>query len=195
MRFEREQPAVRREFRRSSVGTTGALAPARSRRASKGFTLIEVVVATAIVGLVFGGVINCYIQSGLRVQWTGYSQAAQSLAGAVIEQAKASSWDPAQTPPVNNLTNLNLSAASYNSATATYTGYKTAILDVPYSGTNYTLATNFVTVQMISGVGGQSQVQIQFIRVDTVWPFYTRGKNLLFTNTVATMLAPDDRQL
>ena len=90
---------------------------------------------------------------------------------------------------------MNLSSASYNTSSKTYTGYSTTILDVPYSGTNYTLATNFVTVQMISGVGGQSQVQIQFIRVDTVWPFYTRGKNLLFTNTVATMLAPDDRQL
>ena len=39
-----------------------------------GFTLIEVVISTAIVALVFGGVITAYIQSGMRVQWSGYSQ-------------------------------------------------------------------------------------------------------------------------
>ena len=195
MRFEVEQPAVRLAFRRFAAGVPGGGVAARPSRKLRAFTLVEVVVATAIVGLVFGGIITCYIQSGLRVQWTGYSQAAQSLAGAVIEQAKAATWDPAQTPPVNNLTNMNLSATSYNSATATYTGYNTALLDVPYAGTNYTRATDFVTVQMISGVGGQAQVQMQFIRVDTVWPFNVRGQNLLFTNTVATMMAPDDRQL
>ena len=195
MRFEREQPALRRVFRPLTAGTPPAVPAAQSRSKSGAFTLIEVVVATAIVALVFGGIINCYIQSGLRVQWTGYSQAAQSLASAVLEQAKAATWDPAQAPPVNNLTNLNLTGASYNSGTATYTGYNLAILDVPYSGTNYTQATNFITVQMINGVGGQSQVQMQFVRVDTVWGFATRGKNLVFTNTVATFLAPDDRKL
>jgi len=159
-----------------------------------GFTLVEVVITTAIVGLVFGGIITCYIQSGLRVQWTGYSLAAQSLANEVIEQAKAAAWTPAQAIPINNLTNMNLSGASYDISTGTYTGYNTAILDVPYSGTNYTLATNYVTVQMISGVGGQAQVQMQFVRVDTVWPFYIRGRNLYFTNTAATLMAPDDRQ-
>ena len=156
------------------------------------FTLLEVVISLAIVGLVFGGVIQCYIQSGVRVQWTAYSLAAQSLACQVIEQAKAATWDPTQS--LNNLTNMNLSSASYNTSSKTYTGYSTTILDVPYSGTNYTRATNYVTVQMIS-VSSQTNVQMQFVRVDTVWPFFARGNNLVFTNTVATMVGPDDRQL
>ena len=157
-----------------------------------GFTLIEVVISTAIVAVVFGGIMTSYIQSGMRVQWSGYSLAAQSLATAVLEQAKSGVWDPAQAVPVNNLTNLNLLAPSYNASTKTYTGYSKAILDVPYSGTNFTVATNFVTVQMIF-VSGVTNVQMQFVRVDTVWPFQLRQANLFFTNTVCTMVSPDNR--
>jgi type II secretory pathway pseudopilin PulG len=166
--------------------------PARARGAAA-FTLIEVVIATAIVALLFGGIINCYIQSGVRVEWTGYSLAAQSMAMQVIDQAKSASWSPTSTPPVNNLTNLNLQGTSYNSATATFTGYSVGVLDLPYATSNYTMATNFVTVQMITNVGNQAGVQMQFVRVDTVWPFFLRKQNLFFTNTVGTLLGPDDR--
>ncbi len=166
-------------------------ASADGRRASSGFTLVEVLIATVIVGLVFGGVINCYIQSGVRIEWTGYALAAQSLANQKLEQVRAANWDP--TLGVNNLTNLNLTSSSYDSSTKTYTGYATAILDVPYSSTNSTLATNFITVQMLS-VGAATNIQMQFVRVDTVWPFIFRRGTLYFTNTISTMLAPDDRQ-
>ena len=161
------------------------------RRAAGGFSLVEVLIATAIVGLVFGGVINCYIQSGVRIEWTGYSLAAQSLANQKLEQLRAGNWDP--TTGVNNLTNFSLTAASYNSTTRTYTGYTTSVLDVPYSSTNYTMATNFITVQLLS-VGGVTNVQMQFVRVDTVWPFSFRRGTLFFTNTISTMVAPDDHQ-
>lgn len=187
MRFELEQSGAGLARRRFPAG---AITRVRRRAA---FTLVEVVIASGIIGLVFAGIINCYIQSGLRVQWTGYSLAAQSLANTVLEQVRSASWDPAQATPINNMTNMNLSGASYNSGTQTYTGYSVSILDVPYSTTNYTMATNFVTVQLIY-VGGAANVQMQFIRVDTVWPMKLRGSKL-FTNTVSTMVAPDDRQL
>ena len=161
-------------------------------RGTAAFTLVEVVIAALIVGLVFGGIINCYIQSGMRVQWTGYSLAAQNLAMEVLEQAKAARWDP--TSGQNQLLSMNLTATNYNSGTSTYTGRSTGILDVPYAGTNFTLATNYVTVQLISGVGNQTNVAVEFVRVDTVWPFFMRSTNLLFTNTVATIMSPDDRQ-
>ncbi|HEV2691505.1 MAG TPA: prepilin-type N-terminal cleavage/methylation domain-containing protein [Verrucomicrobiae bacterium] len=166
----------------------------RVRRASGAFTLIEAVIAAAIVGIVFGGVINCYIQSGVRLEWTGYSLAAQSLASEVLEQARSGSWDPAQATPINNLTNMNLLAANYDSSSHTYTGFSIGILDVPYSGTNFISATNFVTVQLVY-VNGDSRVQMQHIQVNTVWPFYYRKGNLYYTNTVSTMVAPDDRQI
>ena len=36
---------------------------------------------------------------------------------------------------------------------------------------------------------------MQFIQVNTVWPFSYRRATQYFTNTVSTMVAPDDRQL
>jgi len=166
----------------------------RLRRVSGAFTLIETLIAAAIVGLVFGGVINCYIQSGVRIEWTGYSLAAQSLASETLEQARSATWDPAQVPPINNLTNLNLLSPNYDSTTHTYSGYTVSTLDVPYSGTNSVPATNFISVQLVY-VLGDPRVQMQFIQVNTVWPFFARKGNLCYTNTVSTMLAPDDRQI
>jgi len=162
------------------------------RRESAGFTLVEVLVASAIVGLIFGGVINSYIQAGKRIEWTGYSLAAQSLAEQSIEQAKAGIWDPAQQPPENDLTNMNLQSVSYVAATQTYTGYSVGILDIPYKSTNAVIATNFIMVQMMY-VAGNSNVPTQFVRVDTVWPFGLRGANVYFTNTVCALIAPDNR--
>jgi len=186
MRIETIKPSKRTRFWRL---------PARVREAAA-FTLIEVVIATAIVVLVFGGIINCYIQSGQRVEWTGYSLAAQSMAMQVIEQAKSASWIPTQPSPLNQLMQLNLMGTNTTttSSNMTFTGYSTGILDLPYATTNYVMATNYVTVQLITGVGGNSQVQIQFVEVQTVWPFYLHKQNLFFTNTVATIMGPDDPQ-
>ena len=160
-----------------------------------GYSLIELVVATGIIALVYGVVINCYIQSGLRAQWAGYSLAAQSLATEQIEQARSAVWDPALgSGGKNDVTNLNLTGWKYTGSNGTWSGYTTAILDVPYSSTNYTVATNFVTVQLFY-LNNQSipPVQMQIIRVDTVWPFKYRKGNLLFTNTAVMLLAPDNR--
>jgi type II secretory pathway pseudopilin PulG len=157
-----------------------------------GFTIVEVVMAVGILAVVFGGILTAYMQSGLRLEWTGYSLAAQSLAIQTIEQARAGVWDPAQTPPVNQIAQLNLLSTNYNSSTKTWTGYSVGILDVPYKSTNYITATNYVSVQMIY-VGGVTNVQAQVIRVDTSWPFTIRALNLYFTNTVCTMISPDNR--
>src|SRR6516165_6822111 len=56
-------------------------------RKCSGMSLIEVVIAMAIVALIFGGTIQSYIQSSQRIKWSGYSLAAQSLAQETIEQA------------------------------------------------------------------------------------------------------------
>ncbi len=118
--------------------------------------------------------------------------AAQSLAQETIEQARSGVWDPSQQPPVNEVLKLNLLNTNYNSATLTWSGYSTNILDVPYSGTNFTIATNFVSVQLVY-INGYTNVLGQFIRVDCVWAFDSRGGSPCFTNTVCSMLAPDNR--
>ena len=59
---------------------------------------------------------------------------------------------------------------TYNAATRVGTGYTTNVLDVPVSGTNIVVATNFVTVKMLN-LTGLTNVQVQMVTVDTVWPF------------------------
>jgi prepilin-type N-terminal cleavage/methylation domain-containing protein len=191
MRLKTKQ-SVESSVRQPGRGGRSGRAQAVSLRESAGFTLVEVVIAAAIVGLIFGGVINSYIQAGKRIEWTGYSLAAQSLATEVVEQAKAGVWDPAQQPPENDLTNMNLQDVSYNTSTKTYTGHNIATLDIPYKSTNAVTATNYVTIQMLF-VAGNSNVPTQFIRVDTVWPFGMESSHTYFTNTICTMVAPDNR--
>jgi hypothetical protein len=171
---------------------SGGCGPHNRRRKTGAFTLVEVVIAAAIVAMVFGGIITAYNQSGSRLEWTGYSLAAEALGIQTLEQARAAVWDPAQTPPVNQLSSLRLFGTNYNSGSQTWSGYMTNILDVPYSSTNYIMATNYVSIQTV-GVGGSTNIQIQVIRVDTVWPFSIRNKNLRFTNTISTIIAPDNR--
>ena len=162
----------------------------RNRKNTAAFTLIEVVISTAIVALIFGGIITSYIQSGKRLEWTGYSMAAQQMANSVLEQAKSGVWDP--TIPENDLTNLNLLSPTYTASNNlyTYTGYTTGILDVPYASTNYVMATSYLTAQLVNV---STNVQVQFLRVDTVWPFGEWSSMKLYTNTVVTMIAPDNR--
>jgi prepilin-type N-terminal cleavage/methylation domain-containing protein len=177
----------------SPTGWNGAQSPARPRylrRTSAGFSLIEVVMATAVVALIFGGVIRSYTQAGIRIEWTGYSLAAQQLANQVVEQAKAATWDPTRaTGPQNDLTNMALLSATYTNLT--YSGYLNGVMDIPYSSTNIVMAKSYVTVTM-SYLSGNTNIPVQFIRVDTVWPFRARGNNAYFTNTVCTMIAPDN---
>jgi prepilin-type N-terminal cleavage/methylation domain-containing protein len=156
----------------------------------RGFTLTEVVVAIFICALVFAGIVSAYTQTSSRAQWSGYSLAAQALAMQQLEQARSGIWDP--TSGRNELTNLALSGRTVSGGVVR--GYSTSIMDLPISGTNVVWATNWVTVQTVSLNNTTSPpVQVQMLRVDTVWPFKAFGQNRLYTNTLATYLAPDDR--
>jgi prepilin-type N-terminal cleavage/methylation domain-containing protein len=163
-------------------------------RKNDGFTLLEVVISLIVVAVVFGAIINGYISSSMRGQWTAYSLAAQSLGLQSIEQTRAGVWDGGSGQ--NQLTNIAVMSPSFNASTMTFTGYTTNILDVPWKGTNYILATNFVTIKMLYiNNDSNTMVQVQMIRVDTVWPFNAWGGFHVnyYTNTTCTMMAPDNR--
>lgn len=164
-----------------------------TRRGASGSTLAEVVMAVCICTIAFTGILKCYTQTAERAQWAGYSLAAQALAIQQLEQARSGIWDP--TSGRNETTNLNLVNRTYNSSTRTSRGYTTSILDVPIHSTNTIRATNFVTVRTINVNNTTNPpVQVQMVRVDTVWPLTVFGSTpRLYTNTVATYLAPDDR--
>ena len=115
----------------------------------------------------------------------------------MIEQARAATWDAAgNNVQILGLSLINKATNSSGSGTWTMTGYTTNILDVPWSSTNYVVVTNFVTISQVFVNGATNPfIQMQMVRVDTVWPFagwgnFSRGN---YTNTVCTLIAPDNR--
>ena len=158
--------------------------------ALRGFTLVEVLVALGIVTLLFSGILTAYVQSGRKAEWAGYSLAAQAIGIQQIEQARSGVWDYSINK--NELTNLNLLSWTYDATSKVGTGYTTNVLDVPISGTNIVIATNFVTVKMLN-LTGLTNMQIQMVTVDTVWPFQSYTGKRVFTNRTATYVGPDDR--
>ena len=141
----------------------------RGRRA---FTLPEVVVAGAIMTVVFAGMVTSYTESSRRAEWSGHSLAAHALALQQLEQARSAKWDILVTPEVNEITNL---------ARVT-----SAVLDLPISGTNVVRATNYATVSTVA-ISTTPLVRVHLVEVKTVWPF--RGR--LYTNRIADYFAPD----
>lgn len=133
-----------------------------------GITLVEVVIAMCIIGLMLGGIINGYIMSAQRAEWSGYSFAAQSLSSQGVEQARACKWDPLAYPPVDEML-----PGSYQ---------RSDTLDVPISMVAV-MATNYVTITQVSASPALRQ-----IRVDTVWRLMGRGP---FTNSTITFRSPD----
>jgi hypothetical protein len=142
------------------------------RPGNRAFTLAEVVMATAITAVVFGGIVTCHIQSSRRAEWSGYSLAAQALALQQLEQARSAKWDTLTTPAVDEITNI---------APVT-----SAILDLPISGTNAVWATNYATVSTVT-ISATPYVAVHMVEVKTVWPF----RRKLFTNSLADYFAPD----
>ena len=142
-----------------------------TRRTASGFTLAEIVVATALGAITIGASIYGYIVAAKRAEWSAYSFAAESLAMQKIEQARSCKWDPLANPPYDS----DLVSSNFP--------LETNILDIPISGTNIVWATNFTTITVL-----QTNPPLKMIRVDCVWRFNGKGP---FTNTVVTYRAPD----
>jgi len=166
----------------------------RHHASNDAFSLIEVVLALAILTVVYGGILLAYNQTSMRAEWSGYSLAAQSLAAKQIEQARSAVWSITQNK--NELLTMGLSNWYYNTSTLVGTGYSIATFDLPVSGSNILYATNYVKISMYypNGVVA-SGYQVQQVEVDTVWPFLLWGNKLtstLFTNRIITIVAQDD---
>jgi type II secretory pathway pseudopilin PulG len=162
-----------------------------------GYSLVEGLICVIIVALLLGVIINGYVFGAKQAQWSCYSLAAQSLALHALEQARSAKWDGNQTVEITNLNLANKTYTGYLNANGvatnyTVTGYITNIMDIPWKGNNYLVATNFITIQSFYPYSG---VQLQMVRVDTVWPFDGWGnfKVNFYTNSICTYIAPDNR--
>jgi hypothetical protein len=127
-------------------------------------------ISMVIMCVCMAGYIEGYILVANRAEWSAYNLAAHSLAQQRIEQTRAAKWDVSAYPQICELVASNFPV-------------DVQILDVPVSGTNIVYATNYTTI-INMGV----TPPLMFIRIDCVWPYYSRG---LFTNTLATYRAPD----
>ncbi len=170
-----------------------------SRQQQAGYVggLWEVLIAFVIVAVSFGTIVGGYVSGATKAEWSGFSLAAQTLSQQTLEQTRSAAWD-AKTGKIEILS-MNLINKVTNATAGggwTMTGYTTNILDVPWHTNNYSVATNFITISQVfvNGVTNPN-IQLQMVRVDTVWPFAGWGKfsKRTYTNTVGTLLAPDNR--
>ncbi len=149
-----------------------------AKGSARGLTLVEVVMSLALLALVMGSVVLCYIQACERAQWTGYALAAQGLAIQQLEQARAAALDP--NGPVCELTNIAPSGIATSVAT----------LDLPVPGTNCVWATNYVGIKLVTN-SVTPLVTVYMVRVDTVWPLVRKGQTQYFSNTAACYYSED----
>lgn len=148
--------------------------PSRTRAGARAaFSLIEVMIAFAIFGMVSGGILYGYVQANRCAEWSSMSLGAQSYASQGVEQALAAKWD---TEAYNEVT------ADFLPAPTNYIQIDTN--DVPQSGAPL-LLTNYISITAIYTNGPD----LRQIRSDVVWTFPLTHK--LYTNTIITLRAPD----
>jgi prepilin-type N-terminal cleavage/methylation domain-containing protein len=132
------------------------------------FTLIEVVISLAILGISLGGILTLYVRSAQRADWSGYSVSAQMMALSGLEQCRAAKYDPRGSPPTDSLVSTNFPP-------------RVDVLDPgPVSG-NTAYGTNATTILTIS-----TNPALKMVRVDCTWTYPGRG---VFTNSVFTYRA------
>jgi type II secretory pathway pseudopilin PulG len=151
-----------------------------SGRLRDAFSLIEVMIAFLIFGLVTAGILYGYVQANRIAEWSSMSLGAQSYASQGIEQALAAKWDTAANgevladflPPISYTQPTNLTQFDTN--------------DVPQSGAPL-LLTNYISVAWIDNL--TNGPYLREIKSQVVWRFPLTGK--FFTNTIVTFRAPD----
>jgi prepilin-type N-terminal cleavage/methylation domain-containing protein len=138
--------------------------------ANSAFTLMEVVISLAILGVSLGGILTLYVRSAQRADWSGYSVSAQMMALGGLEQCRAAKYDPHGSPPTDALVSANFPS-------------RVDILDPATANGIVSYGTNTTTILMIS-----TNPELKLVRVDCTWTYPGRG---VFTNSVSTYRAPN----
>jgi len=147
-------------------------------RGRAGMTLIEVVVAMAIAGLMVAGIVTGYIYCSTATVKDSLYMAANARAMERMEETRSARWDTSLSPVVDQLvaTNfpdevvtLNISGSDPIVTSATLKTYITQISPSP----------SFPSLPLVRS-----------IHVDCIWQF--QGGNFI-TNSIETCRAPDNQ--
>ena len=157
----------------------GKAAGCKSRVARAAFTLIEVLVAFVIFGMVTAGMIYGYVEANRIAEWSSQSLAAMSYASQGMEQLRSAQWEAEEYSTGSGSGTTDFLGPSTNIIQTDY-------LDIPTSGTQIAV-TNSMTATQVS-----TNPPLKLLVSQVVWSFRLTGQ--LFTNTVVTLRAPDQLQ-
>lgn len=141
------------------------------QRTQTAFSLVEVMVCSAIFALVAAGAIYGYTQADRSAEWSSMSLAAQSLASEGLERARAATW---QTEATSDTTADDFPTGNTNIL-------QTNVMVIPATGKNI---TNYVSIK-IQNIS--TNPPLRQILATCAWQFPLTGK--WFTNTLVTQRA------
>ncbi|HTX22785.1 MAG TPA: prepilin-type N-terminal cleavage/methylation domain-containing protein [Candidatus Aquilonibacter sp.] len=146
--------------------------PSRGRA---GMTLVEVVVALAITGLMVAGIINGYIFCTRSTAKDSLYMAANARAVERLEETRAAIWAPYRAQPVDELVASNFPDTN-------------VVLDLYESSSTPTLATLKTEItQILPSPSSPLSAPVREIHVDCIWQF----QGVEITNSIETCRAPD----
>jgi hypothetical protein len=160
---------------------------ADKRIAANAFTLIEVMIAFWIFGLVISGMIYGYVEANRIAEWSSQSLAAMSYASQGMEQMRSAQWcaEEFSTASGQGTTDV-LPMTNQPDGSWGYWTNQVDSLDIPTTGAPI-YVTNYINVTSIS-----TNPPLRRIVSQVVWTFRLTGQ--LFTNTIVTLRAPDQLQ-
>jgi len=139
-------------------------------RGQAGMTLIEVVIALAITGLIVAGLVTGYIFTSASTIKDSLYTAANARASERLEETRSAVWAPYRSVPVDDLVATNFPVET------------NVVLDLSASGGQTTYATVQTSISQIS-----TNPPIRDIHVDCIWQF----QGVMITNSIETCRAPD----
>lgn len=138
-------------------------------------TLVEVVVALAITGMMMAGIVAGYIFCTQSTMKDSLYMAANARAMERLEETRAAVWAPYRAEPVDELVASNFPDTN-------------VVLDVSASSSAATLATLQTTItQILPSTSSPLSAPVRKVHVDCIWQF----RGIEITNSIETCRAPD----
>jgi prepilin-type N-terminal cleavage/methylation domain-containing protein len=145
-------------------------------RGRAGMTLVEVVIALALSGLMVAGLVTGYIFCTTSAVKDSLYMAANARAMERLEETRSATWSLYGSNPTDELVATN------------FPDETNVVLDLSASSSTITLATLKTGIsQVLPSAASPSSAPVRRIHVDCIWEF----KGELITNSIETFRAPD----